>query len=121
MSDNVIRKRLASKLNEPPVLPPSLIAIWSPLLHFLQARHSSLASTLVSIAVGQLLSERMEQQKTDISYDLCLAAWTSWCTDELGPSSPKSDAGVGKEGVVSGLIIALGPNGGDERSKERKG
>ena len=121
MSDNVIRKRLASELNEPPALPPSLIAIWSPLLHFLQARHSSLASTLVSTAVGQLLSERMEQQKTDISYDLCLAAWTSWCTSELGSSSPKSDAGVGKEGVVSGLIIALGPNGGDERSKERKG
>jgi len=117
------KKRLASKLNASPVLPPSLVAIWSPLLHALQSRHSLFTSTIVSTIASQLLIEKVETQKIDLSFDLCLAGWGYWCITNLGSSSTdaSADASVNREEVVSNLVIALGPGAMEDKSKVRKG
>ncbi|KAL5534518.1 hypothetical protein ACEPAG_981 [Sanghuangporus baumii] len=122
------RKRLASNLRSPPVLPSALNAIWSPLLLALKTSHPTLPAVLVSVIIDCLLHDTTSQNEgtsnRELSYELCLAAWAAWCVDDWETTaedgSEENSSPLKRKDVVVSLVAALAIRT-DERSGLRKG
>ncbi|THH07946.1 hypothetical protein EW145_g3037 [Phellinidium pouzarii] len=125
------KKRLVQNSKTLPVIPSSLVAIWSPLLSALRSTHSSFLSVLVSSITKSLLFRAPalnndSLQKTDLSYELCLAAWAAWCVNQsdaasIEPPLREGATSLRREDVVVGLVTALCARECDKNTGDRQG
>lgn len=74
-------------------LPPSLVALWKPLLVHLVDHHSSALRVLLRCALDKILdvsdTGKGEGAKADPSYDNCLADWVIWLLHTFGDEGQK--------------------------------
>lgn len=96
--------------------PPSLLAIWTPLLESLVAspRHAYLRAALSSHILVRLLADRHQQLACSdeaavegTSYELCLAAWGAWLVEWRLAHETDADVSARREDVFFQLIHAL--------------
>ena len=96
--------------------------IWLPLLNTLEANHPLFSRTLVSEIVNTLVPREREiigdsNQKQDLTYELCLAAWAAFIIQrerpELQGDSLVARSTSRREAALSELIIAMGPGSGE--------
>ncbi|KIY69720.1 Las1-domain-containing protein [Cylindrobasidium torrendii FP15055 ss-10] len=85
--------------------PPAIsIQVWGPLIQQLTSTHPDLPLTLINRILSRLLSPT--EEKSNSSYDACIARWAAWVVDfgqvEGGESATKRD-------VVASIVSTLGP------------
>ena len=59
---------------------------------------------------GDAVITFQEPQKTDLTYDLCLASWAYWLVDTYAIEDDDDESDFRKEDVIVTLISGLGPN-----------
>ncbi|KAN0138473.1 Las1-like domain containing protein [Lactarius tabidus] len=95
--------------------PPTLLAIWMPLLESLVVgpQHAHMRTALSSHIVARLLAERACPSDGDdddgemASYELCLAAWGAWLAEWRLTHEVDADVSARREDVFFQLIYAL--------------
>lgn len=90
--------------------PTNSVAIWAPLLQFIQMQHADFALVLATRICSQLVmpespdQERIElDSKVDLSYLSCLARWAKWTVDSFADTCQDM-----RTEVISQLLQELG-------------
>jgi hypothetical protein len=94
--------------------PPSqLIAIWAPLLKFIQLQHTDFALLLTTRICSQLVVSELSsldlialsESKLDPTYLACLSRWANWTISSLPDSDSKDEL---RKDAVMQLLQELG-------------